>query len=145
VNDPRKSAFFRWLFTPPEYPTSSRDAITWWERRRFSYNLIVGLTALIAFAVYCISISSTGVLAPGDDIIEPMAFMLAPLIVIFINICYTAGWLVDAPLRFCKPSLTPRFTSRLFILGFAFSLIVVSLPAVYWASYRLLQLVHIIH
>jgi hypothetical protein len=61
-----------------------------------------------------------------------------------INICYTAGWLVDVPVRYLMPALSARFTSRLFTLGLAFSLFVVSLPAVFWAGYRLLQLVHVV-
>jgi hypothetical protein len=144
VNDHSKHAFVRWLFAAPPEPTSARDTIAWWERRRLAYNLLIGATAIVCFAIYCVSITSTGVLEPGEDIVEPVALMAAPLVVILINICYTAGWLVDAPLRSFFPSLSSRFTSRLFLLGFVFSLFVVSFPAVFWVGYRLLQLIHVL-
>jgi hypothetical protein len=121
-----------------------RDAVAWWERRRLTYNLVIGAFAVVCFVVYCISLSSTGVLEPGEDVVEPLALMAIPFVVLLINICYTAGWLLDAPLRFFVPSLSSRFTSWLFILGFAFSLLVVSFPAVFWGGYRLLQLLHIL-
>ena len=141
MNDDKKTGFLRWLFTPPSEPTSSGDAVAWWERRRIPYNLIVGAVAIVAFIIYCVAITCTGVLQPGEDIIEPLALIAAPIIApIVINICYTAGWLLDAPLRSFVPSLSPRFTSRLFAAGFAFSLFVVSLPALYWVGYLLLQL-----
>ena len=148
MNDDKKTGFLRWLFTPPSEPTSSGDAVAWWERRRIPYNLIVGAVAIVAFIIYCVAITctGTGALQPGEDIIEPLALIAAPIIApIVINICYTAGWLLDAPLRAFVPSLSPQFTSRLFAAGFAFSLFVVSFPALYWVAYLLLQLLHVIH
>ena len=127
----QRQRYFRWLFSPPPKPASSKDAIVWWERRRLPYNVLVGATVVVCFPIYCISIVSTGILELGDDVIEPIALMAAPFAVVLINICYTAGWLVDAPLRFFVPSLSSRFTLWLFILGIAFSIFVISLPAVY--------------
>ena len=145
TND-RKLAFVRWLISPPSEPTLPADAVAWWERRRFAYNLTVGAAAIVSIIIYYVSIISTGVLKPGEDVVEPVAVMaapiLAPIAMIAINICYTAGWIVDAPLRFIAPSLSPRFTSWLFAIGLGFSLVVVSFPAVYWGGYRLLQLIH---
>lgn len=121
------------------------DAVAWWEGRRLAYNLAVGAVAIISFVIYYVSIVSTGVLKPGEDVIEPVALMAAPILApIAINICYTAGRAVDAPLRFLIPSLSSRFTSWLFAIGLAFSLVVVSLPAIYWGGYRLLQLLHFV-
>jgi hypothetical protein len=142
VNNDGKYKVLRWLITPPEEPTSPRDVIAWWERRRLIYNLVIGAIAVICFVVYYISITTTGVLEPGEDALEPLALMAAPLMFILINVCYTAGWLLDAPVRLFIPSLSSRFTLWLFILGFAFSLLVVSFPAVYWGAYRCLQLLH---
>jgi hypothetical protein len=144
VNDFTALKFIRRLFSAPAEPTSPSDAIAWWERRRLAYNALIGATAIVSFLIYCLSITSTGVLQPGEDIIEPIALMAAPMVVILINICYTAGWLVDAPLRLFFPSVSSRFTLLLFELGLSFSLIVVSLPAVFWSSYRLLQVIRVI-
>lgn len=136
-----RCGYFRWLFSPTPEPTSAQDAIGWCEHRRLSYNVIVGVTAVVCFPIYCISIVSTGVLAPGEDVIEPIALMAAPLAVVLKILVYTLGWLVDSPLRFLKPSVSSRFTLWLFILGVAFSIFIVSLPAVFWGSYRLLQVI----
>jgi hypothetical protein len=134
----------RWLFRPPKEPTLPREAVAWWEQRRLAYNLIIGATATACFVVYVLSITSARVLEPGEDAIDPLAFMAAPLVVILINICYTAGWFLDAPLRAFCPSLTSRFSVWLFSLGLAFSILIVSLPAIYWSGYRILQLVHVL-
>jgi hypothetical protein len=144
VNDYRNLKLIRRLFSAPSAPPSPSDTIVWWERRRLAYNALIGTAAIACFLIYCLSIASTGVLQPGEDIVEPIALLAAPLVVILINVCYTLGWLIDAPLRVFFPSLSSRFTSRLFLLGLGFSLIVVSFPAVYWSSYRVLQLVHVI-
>jgi hypothetical protein len=110
-----------------------------------TYNLVVGVVAVVSFAIYYVSIICTGVLQRGEDVVEPVALLAMPIIgPIMVNICYTAGWLVDAPLRFLFPALRPRFTSWLFALGFAFSMLLVSLPAVYWGGYRLLQMLHLL-
>jgi hypothetical protein len=140
----QRQTYFSWLFSPPAVAAPSKHIILWWERRRLSYNLLVGATAFIAFPIYCIAIASTGILQPGEDIVEPIALM-APFAIIPINICYTAGWLVDAPLRSARPSLNPRFTVWLFALGCAFSVFVVSLPATFWCGYLLLQMIGVLH
>ncbi len=141
----RVPKFVGWLFAPPAEPISPSDAVAWWERRRLTYNLVVGVVAVVSFAIYYVSIICTGVLQRGEDVVEPVALLAMPIIgPIMVNICYTAGWLVDAPLRFLFPALRPRFTSWLFALGFAFSMLLVSLPAVYWGGYRLLQMLHLL-
>jgi hypothetical protein len=145
MRDGRILKFVRWLFAPPSEPIAPRDAVAWWERRRLTYNLVVGAVAIVSFAIYYVSIISTGVLRPGEDVLEPVALLAMPIIgPIMVNICYTAGWVVDAPLRLFLPALRPRFTSWLFALGFAFSVLLVSFPAVYWSGYRFLQLLHLL-
>jgi len=131
----------RWLFVAPHEPLTALRIVGWWELRRIPFNLVIGLFGVFAFAIFATSIYSAGVLQPGEDAVEPFALLLAP---IAANICYTAGWLVDAPLRFIRPSLSPRFTPLLFRLGLGFSLFVISLPAVIWGGYRLLQLLHVL-
>ena len=129
----------RWLFAAPCESVTALRIVGWWELRRIPFNLVVGIFGIFAFTVFFMSICSAGVLEPGEDAVEPMALFLVP---IAANLCYTAGWLVDVPLRFIRPSLSPRFTPLLFCLGLGFSLFVISLPAIIWGTYRLLQLLH---
>jgi len=81
----------------------------------------VGLVIVYACA------SATGELKPGEDLIEPIALLFAPLA---INVCYTAGWVVELLVRPARP-LHP-LAPRLLWLGLVFSLTVVALPAVIW-------------
>ncbi len=138
TNSPR---LLRWLFAAPPEPVTALRVVGWWELRRIPFNFVIGGFGIFAFVIFSISIYSAGVLQPGEDAVEPFALLLAPIVA---NLCYTAGWLVDAPLRWIRPSLSPRFTPLLFRLGLGFSLFVISLPAVIWGGYRLLQLVHVL-
>ena len=133
---------FRWLFTPPQEPITFFRVVGWWELRRIPYNLIIAVAGAISLTISFISIVSTGTLGPGEDAVEPIALLFAP---IAINVCYTAGWLVEAPLRLLLPYLSPGTSPSLFKLGLGFSLIVVTTPAVYWGSHRLLQLFSMFH
>jgi hypothetical protein len=130
------------LFALPSTPVTPLTAIVWWELRRIPYNLIIGAFGIVSLFVFLFSISATGILEPGEDAIEPMALFAAPFVA---NICYTAGWLVDAPLRLIFPAISPRFTPLLFQLGLYFSLVVISYPAVYWSGYRVLQVLNVLH
>src|SRR5262245_1914046 len=116
----RRPNDFGGLLSPPLEPVSPKDVIAWWESRRLAYNLLVGVVAFVSFWVFLICIATSGVLQPGEDAIEPIALMAAPLAIIPINICYTLGWLVDAPLRRLIPTLSPQFTLRLFVYGCLF-------------------------
>ena len=131
----------RWLFTAPREPVTPFGTIAWWELRRVPFNIVIAAIGVVAFAIFATSIYSTGMLADGEDAVEPMALFLAP---IAVNICYTAGWILEVPLRLFHPSLTPAFSPRLLKFGFCFSVLIISLPAVYWGGYRLLQLGHFI-
>ena len=131
-----------WLFAPPKEPITALRIIGWWELRRIPYNIIVGFFGVICLIVFFVCIESSGVLRPGEDAEEPIAIILAPFAV---NFCYTAGWLVDVSLRWRRRSVTPQFSPFLFTVGLGFSIFVISLPAVYWACYRALQLLHVIH
>jgi hypothetical protein len=132
---------FPWIFQPPGKPVTPGEVILWWEARRIPYNLIVFGYGIVAFIVFLVSLSTSGHLKPGEDAFEPLALLVAPFAV---NFCYTLGWLVDAPLRLLFPSLTPRFTPLLFWMGLGFSLLLISIPAVGWGGYRLLQLLHLV-
>jgi hypothetical protein len=57
-----------------------------------------------------------------------------------INLLYTLGWLVEAPARLLKPSLSPSFGPLLLKLGLGLGLFLITLPAAFWGGYRLLQM-----
>jgi 4-amino-4-deoxy-L-arabinose transferase-like glycosyltransferase len=128
-----------WLFAPPAIPVSAVDVIRWWERRRVLYNALVLGAGAVALAVYYAAIITSGTLPEGEDAVEPLALIVAP---IAVNLCYTAGWFVEAPLRALAPRLTPRFGPVLFGVGLGFSLLLVAAPGIWWGVYRVLQLLH---
>jgi hypothetical protein len=70
--------------------------------------------------------------------VEPLALLAAPF---GINVLYTIGWLVEVPARLLVPGLSSRFGPLLLKLGLGFGLFLITLPAAFWAGYRLLQLV----
>src|SRR5208282_2455854 len=100
-----------WFFAEQNAPFQWQRIIVWWEIRRIPYNLIVGFYGLICLVVFYWAINSSGQLKEGDDAIEPLALIFAP---IGVNICYTLGWFVQ--LLFRKKS-SPRFAPFLLKLG----------------------------
>jgi hypothetical protein len=134
----------RSFFAVPDSTSSSR-VIAWWEARRLPFNIFVGLYGVICFFVYFWAVATSGTLAPGEDVIEPMAIpLLAIVSPIVVNICYTLGWLVDAPVRKCLPSLSPRFSVALLIAGIALSILLISFPAAIWLVFRVLQVLNLV-
>jgi hypothetical protein len=130
-----------WLFAPPREPVTALRLIGWWELRRIPFNIIIGVFGIICLAIFFVSIDTSGTLQPGEDAVEPPALFIAPFAA---NICYTAGWLVDAPLRVVRPAIRPQFSPWLFRFGLGFSLFIISIPAVFWGGYRVLQLMHVL-
>jgi hypothetical protein len=137
----RITQFWKWLFSIPDAPRSAFDVVVWWELRRIPYNFIVGCVGFISLIIFFISIASSGELKPGDDAVEPLALIFAP---IAINVLYCAGWIVENILRVIWPSKRRFFGPFLFKLGLGFSLLVITFPAGFWLGYRLLQLCGII-
>lgn len=130
--------FIEWLFTNPQEPRSLWRIIAWWELRRIPFNIIVGTYGALCFVVFLSAIMTSGHLQPGEDAIEPLLLMVAPF---GINLLYTLGWLVEVPSRLLILRLSPRFGPMLLKLGFGLGLFLITLPAVFWGGYRLLQLV----
>ena len=133
--------FYKWLFSIPDTPRSAFDVVMWWELRRIPYNFIVGCVAFVSLIIFFISLSTSGQLKPGEDAVEPLALIFAPIV---INVFYCAGWILENILRVIWPSKRRFFGPFLFKLGLGFSLFVVTLPAIFWLGYRLLQLSGII-
>jgi hypothetical protein len=129
-------ATINWFFEPQQLPVRWWRIIRWWELRRIPFNLFIGIYGIICLAIFFWGISGCNILKPGEDAIEPLALMASPFIA---NICYTLGWLVELPVRFVYPSLSPNFGPRLLKLGVGFSIIIISFPAVYWGGRRIFQ------
>jgi hypothetical protein len=112
--------------------------IAWWEVRRIPFNVIVGVYGAVCLVVFFWAITTSGHLRPGEDAVEPIALLAAPF---GINLLYTLGWLVEGLARLLRPDLSPRFGPLLLKTGLALGLFLITLPAVLWGGYRLLQLV----
>ena len=130
-----------WMFEPEQPPLSWWRVIMWWENRRISFNILVAIYGVPCLVIFFWSITTSGYLEPGEDAVEPMALFAAPF---GVNLCYTLGWLVEVPVRTVFPSLSPRFGPFLLKLGIGLSAFLISVPAVMWGGYRLLQLGHVL-
>ncbi len=130
-------SFVNRLLQPQSEP-GLLSTVRWWEARRIPVNLALGAYAIPCFIIFFISIVTSGKLGPGEDAEEPMGLIAAPIL---FNICYTFGWVLEAYARLTQRRVSPRFGPILLALGLGFSLLVISLPAVFWGGYRLLQLI----
>jgi len=132
--------FAQWLFSVPDGSRSRWDIIRWWEIRRIPYNVIVGLAGVFSMFLLYFFIADEPIVN-GEDIGEPILIFIAPFL---INICYTAGWIVEAffPGAFLesfmveRKQIGPRFLRN----GLQLSLIVVFLPTVVWGVLWALRL-----
>ena len=127
-----------WLFAPQTLPVVWWKVILWWEVRRIAFNLFVAIYGVICLLVFFWAISSSGQLEPGEDAVEPIALLFAPILA---NLGYSLGWLVEITIRRLQPDIRPNFGPQLFKLGLGFSFLIISAPAVLWVGYRFLQLV----
>src|SRR5712691_7515526 len=126
--------FQLWLFSQPQRPITPSRVISWWESRRIPFNGIVGVYGLLCLMIFLWAITTSGQLEPGEDAIEPLALLVAP---VGINLLYTLGWLVEVPARRVVPDLFPAFAPYLLKAGLALGIVLITLPAAYWLVYRL--------
>ena len=125
------------FFAPPS-STSFWRVIAWWELRRIPFNIIIGIYGAICLVIFFVAIQSSGQLQPGEDAVEPLALLFAPLA---INLLYTLGWIVEIPARLMISTLSPRFGPMLLKLGIGLGLFLITLPAAFWTTHRLVQVV----
>src|SRR5882672_3468023 len=86
----------RLLEWPSEQSSSNsrREIITWWDARRFRFNLYVGIVGVASW--FLVLIAGSAAVKPGVDFEEPIMMLIGPFIYgLFANICYTVGWVVD--------------------------------------------------
>jgi hypothetical protein len=139
--DKRERGFAYWLFAGLPGTPSLWRVIAWWEVRRIPFNVIVGTYAALCLVVFFWGIATSGHLKPGEDAVEPIALLAAPFA---INVLYTLGWLIEVSARLLRPRLSPRFGPLLLKMGLGLGLFWITLPAAFWAGYRVLQLAGII-
>ncbi|MBI4555964.1 MAG: hypothetical protein HY706_00145 [Candidatus Hydrogenedentes bacterium] len=116
------------------------NIVLWWELRRIPYNLIVGFLGFAGFVLHGFLKGQLGIVYPAGDIDAEMAPMVilfaAPF---FINIAYTAGWIVEIFLTIVLRLPLRNAGPRLFKFGLAFSLFVVLAPTAYWGVYFMIH------
>ena len=134
-------SFADWLFTPREKPGSVLDVIVWWEKRRIPYNLILVGPGIVGLLLFFLIIHFAADLKPGEDAIEPMALLFAPVL---LNICFSVGWVAELFLRFVwrqddSPILGPVFLK----LGLSFSLFVIFSPSGLWILSLIMKVIDV--
>lgn len=85
------------LLFEPSLIRSPLRVVQWWERRRLSYNLIVGGTGVVVLAyVNALEvILGQGMLFPSRSHSAMDALMAVGAYGIAANVCYTLGWVVE--------------------------------------------------
>lgn len=104
-------SLFSSLTAVPEEPRGAASIVTWWESRRFVYNLVVGLCGLPTLAIVYL----TGLADLGFAISGTIEYG------ILANICYSAGWICELTARAWWGERARHLGPILFTLGFAFS------------------------
>jgi len=102
---------------------NNSQIISWWELRRFLYNIIVLVCGLISLSIMYAIVD----LKPGEDLIEPLAIIGFAIV---SNICYTFGWLTEI---LSEKSIT--YGATMFKVGLGFTIIMVFIPAVFQIIY----------
>ena len=102
--------------------------IAWWERRRLGYNLFLAGICIPGLLLFLLTIGASHSLAPGEDAVEPIALLVAP---VGANLAYSAGWLVEGALL-AREAARP-IGPRLMKAGLLFSVAVVFAPGLMWA------------
>ena len=129
----------RWwadLFAVPDGPCSTQEVIQWWEARRLAYNKIVFGFGVPSFILYLFFILTSGQLPPGEDAIEPMTILVAPIMVpLAVNVCYTFGRIGELLWRRIFKDKTRKSGLFLMRLGIGFTFFVLFLPSVSWGIF----------
>lgn len=120
---------FNWLFAAPQEPRPWWKVVVWWEIRRIPVNIIVGCVGFISLMFFFLFISLSQGLKPGEDAVEPLALLAAPIL---FNLGYTAGWIAELLLRVIWRERNPITAATLLKLGLSGSLFCALIPSVVW-------------
>jgi hypothetical protein len=118
------SALVRLLYPSPPASRNVAAIVGWWERRRFSYNLVVGTAGVVTILGV-----NLGVLLPPDGRWLGFPPLLAVgAYAVLVNLCYSAGWLAELVFNRWWGNDPPRVGPILFRQGLIFSVGVTLLP-----------------
>jgi hypothetical protein len=128
---------WHWFFTVQEVDRGIWRIILWWELRRIPYNIMVGILGIPCFAIFMFSILYAGNLSPGEDAVEPLATIFAP---IALNIAYCAGAVAEITLHYLWRVRSSLTAPSLLKLGITFSILITIFPAVFWGLLAFIKL-----
>jgi hypothetical protein len=117
-----------WLGGSKREPLTALGVIFWWEKRRWLYNLLVGLTGVAAIAAVVLIAMVTGSDCGVPD--PPVVLILAAAVYgIAANVCYTFGTVAELIARATAMNATSRdYGAALFALGTIGSVLLTAAP-----------------
>lgn len=110
------------FFKVPDEPRAWYSTILWWELRRIPYNAIVIGSMTMGLVGFALTVEG------WFDFISPPLFPVF-FVLLFSNMFYTGGWVVEAILRVAFNYKRKEFASRALLAGIVFSICVAFVPA----------------
>lgn len=96
--------------------------------------MVFGL-GIPSFFLYLFFLVTSGQLPPGEDTVEPLSILAAPIMVpLAVNTCYTFGRIGELIWRAVSSKTNRQAGVILMKAGVGFSLFVVLFPMVWWGS-----------
>ena len=120
------------LLFEPTLVRSPLNIVQWWESRRLSYNLIVGITGL-GTLVYVNGLElllGNGMLIPRPGPDGPQQVMAIVAYGVLANLCYTGGWIIENVAERWLKRPVYGLGPALFRHGLVFSIGLTLIPAV---------------
>lgn len=113
------TAVTRFFFRYPETCRTPAEIVSWWESRRFPYNVAVGAAGTVTFAATHLIMN-----LPPDprSILWLEGLPVALAYGILANLCYTGGWLTEVLLRRNGSERLEPVGAAIFRYGFVFSI-----------------------
>ncbi len=121
------------LFQRTESLETPWQIISWWEKRRAAYNLIVGAVGLLTcLLTACIAFYFERNFGEAIGLPDPPIFALLGIIFygVTANVCYTSSWLFELIAKLVWKERARHFGEITFTLGIIFSALITFLPAV---------------
>ena len=120
------------LLFEPTLVRSPLNIVQWWESRRLSYNVIVGITGL-GTLVYVNGLElllGNGMLIPRPGPDGPQQVMAIVAYGVLANLCYTGGWIIENVAERWLKRPVYGLGPALFRHGLVFSIGLTLIPAV---------------
>ena len=130
------TALTRLLFPAPAEVRNTASIFRWWESRRLTFNVIVGVTGLVTLgAVKVIA------LLPPLSMSMPVAWPGVIMYAVSANLAYSLGFAAEATMQRAWGEETPRVGPYLFRQGLVFSvgltLFPIALMGINWGFHLL--------